>query len=288
MKYKQLYNVIEEGYHYYVKFHKLDKLVYVIYKYFSKKLKRYYYDQELIENFIVDFIEQRLLNVIENYQKKFDNIKNNFSFTSYFIASFKKAFFSYRQRYLSLNKLEQINAYDVETINFILDSENRFKNLFKSYDNFWFIILDCLSQFTIMERIVFKLFYDFKLNMEELQYLIIHFGFEKTKSFLTKYYQKKENINHINNSIEKNCHKFFIENLILKHQGDMDTQYKVLRYALYKKRKCLKTTPSAKIIGSYLNLKNYKIYNQLFRIRKKIIYILNSHKHFMNQISQCA
>ncbi len=288
MKYKNICKLVEEGYHFYLQSKKLDQLIYIIYKIFSKELRYYHNDQELIDNFILEFIEKKLMNVIENYQKKFDNVKNNFSFTSYFVASIKKAFFSYKQRYRIEKKWELMNICNLDIINLILDKENRFINLYNSHDDFWFIILESINKFPLIERVIFKLFYDFKLNLEELQYLVKNYGYEKTKSFLNMYYHKKEQINDKNNSIEQNSNKFYIENLISKYQDDIDKQYKILRYNLYKKRKSSKTLPSAKLIGKFLNFKNYKIYNQLYKIRKKIIYALNSKKQMIHEIYQCA
>lgn len=289
MKHINFYDFLEEGYIHYQQSKKLDKLIYNIYKFFSIELKHYHHDQDLIDNFILEFIEKRLMNVIKNYQKKFDETRNNFSFTAYFIGSIKKAFYSYKEKYINENKWEQINNYNIDITNIILDNENRFLNLYSSNDDFWFTILEYLNEFSIIDRIIFKLFYDFKLNLEELQYLISQYGFEKTKAFLRMYYQKKEQINDKNNLIEQNSYRFYLENLISKHYDDINKQYKILRYSLYKKRKSSKTLPSAKIIGNFLNYSNYKIYNHIYKIRKKIIYLINSRKHTINDIYyQCA
>jgi hypothetical protein len=255
---------INQAYDYYLKKRDNSKLMEVIYNELSKELVYLNADDDFIYNFILDFIETRLQKVLESYQK----YNKQVPFSVYLRGSIKFAYYSYYKSRKKMIKFENQIVYYDNALNIIDDSYTKIdKN-----ENHWILILSYLQQFKIKDRIIFKLYYNFPLNANELQYLVLKKGFQKIK----EYYKKQENYEVKDKYNVLQLSDF--NNDSIKEPDSLN--------ANLKKRRTLKKNVYAADIGRIFDTRSGYIYGRLTLIRKKLNSMISNHNAFNKY--QCA
>jgi hypothetical protein len=283
-KHIKLANKINQAYKYYCQNNDLKPLIETIYKEFYKYLLYINPKEEYVENFIIEFLESQLLDVLKYYKIH----KKEVEFSRYLRKAIKFAYLGYLKKQKGL-KFNQLYVYDSEkTFNYIYEEDPYFYNNYLNEENFWFIILESLKKLNIEERIIFKLYYDFKLDSEELNYLVKKYGFKKIKEFLNHYEEKKEKINNKNQQTLNNANSFYYKNILdSQNNHEILPEYKWFRYNFYRRRISKKTIPSAKIIADFIGITKSQLYGYIYKIKNKILKILNN-KIISYQIYHCA
>ncbi len=257
---------INLAYEYYLKKRDKTKLMEVIYNELSKELFYLKADDDFIYNFILDFIETRLSKVLEAYQKNNQQIP----FSNYLRGSIKFAYYSYYKSRKKMIQFENQIVYSENILNIIDES---YFNIDKS-ENYWLLILSYLQKFKIKDRIIFKLYYNFPLNANELQYLVLKKGFQKIKD----YFNKQE----INDVIEK------YPNYSLRLNNFNNTSGKDspnLNLNL-KTRRAFKKNVCAPDIGRIFDIRSSYVYGRLNLIRKKLNSMISN--NIASNKYQCA
>jgi len=257
---------INQAYDYYLKKRDNSKLMEVIYNEFSKELMYQNTDDDFIYNFILDFLETRLQKVLTTYQKN----KTKIPFSVYLRGSIKFAYYSYYKSRKKMIKFENQIVYSENVLNIIDESyPTSGKN-----ENYWILILSYLQQFKIKDRIMFKLYYNFPLNSDELQYLVLKKGFQRVKD----YFYKQENFD-VKDKYKNNvlCINDF-NNTSVKDSHNLNINLKTRR--AFKKNVC------AADIGRIFDTRSGYVYGRLTLIRKKLNSMISNHNAFNKY--QCA
>ncbi|GIX42154.1 MAG: hypothetical protein KatS3mg129_1887 [Leptospiraceae bacterium] len=277
---KYLENQIEKSYIEYLSNHDLSKMMEAIYFLYKKELLYFCTNEDIIHNFLLEFFESILEKVLENYKKRQDDI----SLLPYLKNSIKFSFFTYLKKHKIQLKFDKSKIYLSDNVSYKLSDPDE-NTCFNSYEDFWFKILEFLNDLPIYERILFKFYYDLKLNSEELKYLIIQYGFKKVKNFLNHYSKLREKNIEKNNLNEYNANYFYTLNIINNENPDdyLYTEYKKIRYNFYKRRYSRKTIPSAVEIGKFLGIKKNNLYNKMYKIRQKIYSKILNQKTFYHE-----
>jgi len=255
---------INQAYEYYLKKRDKTKLMEVIYHELSKELFYLKADHDFIYNFILDFIETRLSKVLEAYQKNNQQIP----FSNYLRGSIKFSYYSYYKSRKKMIQFEnQITYYD-NVLNIIDD----YYTIVDKSENHWILILSYLQQFKIKDRIIFKLYYNFPLNANELQYLVLKKGFQKIK----EYFKKQENY-----EVKDKYNVLQFSDFNNTSVNDLHSLNSNL-----KTRRTFKKNVYAADIGRIFDTRSGYIYGRLNLIRKKLNSMISNHNAFNKY--QCA
>lgn len=265
--------LIDQSYENYKKTKNKNEIYKCIYFINSKELSKIYYDLDVRLNFIVEFLENRLDSLLENFQKIEQLHKENIAFSKYLRGALRNSFLNYLKKYKIFSKKSQIVELD-QIFSYYLKKE---ENFFDNNLEFWALFFKKLEELDIMERIIFKLYFHFELNTKEIKYLIQKNGYKKTKELLKK-------INHSylakvdkNNKINKILYNFFTKsNSHILNSRKFEKNF-------YRE----KVIPVTKL-GKLLNFEKGKIYKILFKVEKSLYFELKKEKNIYFYYSECA
>ncbi len=263
MKQKQ----IDDLYDSYKKTLNKNQIIQYIYFYNSQELKKIHSDLDTRLNFIVEFIEYQLDKILQNYQlleQKY-NDQVPFSFLQYLRGGLRNAFYSYlkSKRLFSLNSLytpllENLNIETNTSETYITRSELRI--------HFWFLLSEKLNHFSVLERIIFKLYYHLELDTSELKYLITHYDYKEIKNLFRKI--KKNYLKQLENV--KSSRKTLFR--------DFKTDFKKNHKDFLSKLKKEKRIISLKEIQDFLKINEYNVYKVIKKIEKELSIALSKRK----------
>lgn len=268
-------NQEQELYENYKKTYNKNEIIQYIYFFNSKELKKMCYDLDTRLNFVVEFIEYHLDKILQNYksiEKKY-NYQVPFTFLQYLRGGLKNAFYSYIKKKLPL----------FEPLPFLVENLNTQTNfLHKTYNihskfqmNFWFLLIEKLNQFSILERIIFKLYYHLELDTLDLEYLIQHYEYIETKKLFEKI--KKNYLKKLQYS--KSPSKIFFKS----SQRGLKKDQNYCFYSSYRANKII----SLKEIQKFLKIGEFNIYKTIRKIEIELAKDLKKDKE-INFFYSCA